>query len=114
MSAKLLIELSCVVDFPESQIIAYWSIHFVDIVRNTMDEEYDVIVLGTGLKVIECLRLSWPRLHEFLLTEGTIAEALYFVVYQMIFSHALFSTMFQFMSANNGVDLYLSAYLIEQ
>jgi len=29
-----------------------------------MDEQYDVIVLGTGLKVSEYASLSWPRLLE--------------------------------------------------
>ena len=33
-----------------------------------MDEEYDVIVLGTGLKVSQSGRLSWPRPPE--LTDG--------------------------------------------
>jgi len=38
-------------------------VRFEDITRGTMDEEYDVIVLGTGLKVSEALvgHASWNR-----------------------------------------------------
>jgi len=58
----VIIELGCISDLLESSFANYCRIHFVYIVHNTMDEEYDVIVLGTGLKVSEYPPPSWPRL----------------------------------------------------